>query len=185
MPSGAASLEFKLFNEGYMAQTYKYEVIDSYGWFEDSGEIALASGESGTFTVDGTVDYDMYPNIVQVTVTPLNAPARGVVYQYEVWSQLPQAITSNGLPSTYAFDAAYPNPFNPTTHLKYALPTAGQVSLVIYDLSGREVAHLIDEYQAAGWYKSAWNAGSFASGIYYARFKTEGFIKTQKIILLK
>ncbi len=185
VPSGAASLEFKLFNEGYMAETYAYEVIDSYGWFEDNGEIELAPGGSGMFTVNGTVDYDMYPDIVQVTVTPLNAPARQVVYQYEVYSQLPQAIMINRLPDTYAFDAAYPNPFNPTTYLKYALPTAGQVSLVIYDIGGREVAHLIDEYQPAGLYKSAWNAGSFASGIYFARFKTEGFVKTQKIILMK
>ncbi len=185
VPSGAASLQFKLFNEGYMAETYAYEVIDSYGWFEDNGEIELAPGGSGMFTVNGTVSYDMYPNIVQVTVTPLNAPAREVVYQYEVYSQLPQAIMINGLPDTYAFDAAYPNPFNPTTYLKYALPTAGQVSLVIYDIGGREVVHLIDEYQPAGLYKSAWNAGSFASGIYFARFKTEGFVKTRKLILMK
>ena len=137
------------------------------------------------FTISGTVVFDIYPNLVQVTVTPLNAPAREAVYLYEVYSQILTVVKSNGLPTTYAFDAAYPNPFNPTTHIKYALPTAGQVSLVIYDLSGREVARLIDGYQPAGRYKSTWNAGSFASGIYFARFKAAGFIKTQKVILMK
>ncbi|MCH7522003.1 MAG: T9SS type A sorting domain-containing protein, partial [Candidatus Marinimicrobia bacterium] len=149
------------------------------------GEIELAPGESGMFTISGTVDFNEYPNLVQVTVIPANALAQVVVNVYEVYSKLPQAVTSNGLPVAYSFDAAYPNPFNPATHLNYALPTAGRVSLVIYDISGREVAHLIDEYQLAGLYKSAWNAGSFASGIYFARFKAAGFIKTQKVILMK
>ena len=185
VPSGAASLEFKLFNEGYMAQTYIYEVIDSYGWFEDVGEIELAPGESGMFTISGTVVFDIYPNLVQVTVTPLNASALEAVHLYEVYSQILTGVKSNGLPTTYAFDAAYPNPFNPVTHLQYALPTAGRVSLVIYDISGREVARLIDGYQPAGLYKSVWHAGSFASGIYFAQLRAEGFIKTQKIILMK
>lgn len=185
VPSGAASLEFKLFNEGYMAQTYKYEVIDSYGWFEDVGEIELASGESGMFTISGTVVFDIYPNLVQVTVTPLNAPALEAVYLYEVYSQILTVVKSNGLPTTYAFDAAYPNPFNPVTHFQYALPTAGRVSLVIYDIRGRKVAQLIDENQPAGLYKSVWHAGSVASGIYFAQLRAEGFIKTQKIILMK
>ena len=89
------------------------------------------------------------------------------------------------IPKTYTLHPAYPNPFNPSTTLRYELPHAAQVTLTIYDLLGREVATLVDDYIQPGTNEIAWDAGSHPSGIYLARFATPGYSKTIKLVLLR
>jgi len=94
-------------------------------------------------------------------------------------------------PKSFAFSQNYPNPFNPSTRLKYALPAAGDVSLVVYDVLGREVAVLTNGYHEAGYHSAIWNATTTASGVYFARLtvKTELggviFNKVNKLLLMK
>jgi len=71
----------------------------------------------------------------------------------------------------YALLPSYPNPFNPATRIEFALPRGGVVSLVVYDVLGREVATLADGYYDAGNHSVLWDVKSNASGTYYARFK--------------
>jgi hypothetical protein len=79
----------------------------------------------------------------------------------------------------------YPNPFNPSTTIRYELPHAAQVTLTIYDLLGREVAALVDDYTQSGSHEVVWDAGSFPSGIYFAQLVTPGYSKTIKLVMLK
>jgi hypothetical protein len=79
----------------------------------------------------------------------------------------------------------YPNPFNPTTNLKYQIPEFSHVSLKIYDLLGREVADLVNEQQAAGSYNIKFDGLNLASGIYFYQIKAGSFIDTKKMMLLK
>lgn len=94
-----------------------------------------------------------------------------------------------GRPAEFALLQNYPNPFNPETVKEYALPEASRVSLIIYNLRGEEVAHLIDERKPAGNYTVEWNASDFASGVYLYRLQAGpsagGFVQTKQMLLLK
>lgn len=79
----------------------------------------------------------------------------------------------------------YPNPFNPSTIIQYSLPKADNVKLVIYDILGKEVEILIQEYQAAGDYKVNFNVSHLASGIYFYKLQTSEFSQIRKMIVLK
>ncbi|MFC1547269.1 T9SS type A sorting domain-containing protein [Candidatus Neomarinimicrobiota bacterium] len=79
----------------------------------------------------------------------------------------------------------YPNPFNPSTTIRYELPRAAQVTLTITDLLGREVTTLVEGYTQSGIHEAVWDAGSYPSGIYLARLMSPGYTKTIKMVLLK
>jgi hypothetical protein len=80
----------------------------------------------------------------------------------------------------------YPNPFNPSTLIRYAIPAEGPVSLRVYDVAGREVATLVNEFKPAGAYEVRFaSANALASGVYFFRVKAGNFSETKKMILLK
>ena len=79
----------------------------------------------------------------------------------------------------------YPNPFNPSTTIKYDLPKASKVVLKVYDVLGREVATLVDANKNAGSYKLTFNMDRFASGVYFVRMVTNSYQKVQKMMLIK
>jgi len=88
-------------------------------------------------------------------------------------------------PAGFALYPNYPNPFNPETLLRFNLPKAGYTNLTVYDLNGRQIVNLIDGIQTAGYHEITFGASTLASGIYFARLKTEDVILTQKVVLLK
>ena len=85
----------------------------------------------------------------------------------------------------YSLNQNYPNPFNPATNINYEIPLRGTVSLIVYDMLGKETAVLVNEIQQAGKYSVSFNAGNLPSGVYFCTLKTEGFTDTKKMILLK
>ena len=87
--------------------------------------------------------------------------------------------------SSFALERNYPNPFNPTTTIEYSLGLAGPTKLMIYDVLGRELVKLVDEYRPAGTHKVVWNASSMPSGVYFYRLESSNFVRTQKMILMK
>ena len=98
------------------------------------------------------------------------------------------------LPDAYALDRNFPNPFNPETTIRYAVPEAGNVSLIVYNILGQEVVTLSDERHAPGFYALRWDGRDqfgrgVASGVYLYRMqasgKTESFTQVHKMLLLK
>ena len=85
----------------------------------------------------------------------------------------------------YALLQNYPNPFNPVTEIRYVLPNPTQLSLVIYNLLGEEVARLVDGFLPAGEYQAVWDASDAASGIYIYRLKGDDIDIARKMLLLK
>ncbi|MFH1198041.1 MAG: T9SS type A sorting domain-containing protein [bacterium] len=79
----------------------------------------------------------------------------------------------------------YPNPFNPSTVISFQLSVFSEVRLVVYDLLGREVATVVNEYKSPGIYKVEFNASNFPSGVYFYQLKSGNFIETKKMVLLK
>jgi hypothetical protein len=102
------------------------------------------------------------------------------------WS-IPVAINQTGtvIPSSYSLGQNYPNPFNPTTNIKIQIPKGEYAKLVLYDVSGREAAILIDEYLNAGEYKIDFNASGLSSGVYYYELRSGDFKEVKKMILIK
>ena len=102
-------------------------------------------------------------------------------------------VSINGetpVPTHYSLGQNYPNPFNPVTSIQYTLPEAADVSLIVYDISGREVATLVNDFQQSGYYELRWsgtnNLGApLASGVYIYQMKTDSFQKTKKMLLIK
>ena len=113
-----------------------------------------------------------------------NAPKNKLPMQVNVQISIVGEILSN-LPTQYFLYENYPNPFNPRTTIDYALPKAGDVSLVVYNLIGEMVKILLDEQQSAGYYKHSWDATNVASGVYFYRLQAGDFVQTRKMVLLK
>lgn len=92
---------------------------------------------------------------------------------------------------SFALDQNYPNPFNPATTLTTRMSSTGRALLRIFDVSGREIARLVDELRQPGQYSDRWDASGMPSGVYYARFEVTGatggrsMIETRKLLLLK
>jgi hypothetical protein len=86
---------------------------------------------------------------------------------------------------TYSLSENYPNPFNPSTIIRYSLADLSDVRLVIYDILGREIKILIDEKKEPGNYEVHFDAGNLASGIYFYRMTTREFTSTHKMLLVK
>lgn len=95
--------------------------------------------------------------------------------------------SEKNISSDYFISQNYPNPFNPSTTIGYQLSTPGFVTLKVYDVLGREVATLIDEYKQAGNHncKLKIENGELPSGIYFYRLQSGSFTETKKLILMK
>ena len=88
-------------------------------------------------------------------------------------------------PSTYNLAQNFPNPFNPTTTIRYSLPNDGLVQIKIYDLSGKEVINLVNENKVAGNYEVKFNGANLSSGIYFYRINAGEFVQTKRMVLIK
>ena len=88
-------------------------------------------------------------------------------------------------PSKFALIGNYPNPFNPTTLIRYQLSINNHVCLKVYDLQGKEITTLIDRQITAGKHQVSWNAGDLASGIYYYTMRVGDEVETGKMVLMK
>lgn len=89
------------------------------------------------------------------------------------------------LPSEFSLCQNYPNPFNPSTTISYNLASGSNVILKVYDILGREVAMLVNEYKQAGKYEVEFNASSLASGVYFYQIKTGDKTDIKKMVLLR
>lgn len=95
------------------------------------------------------------------------------------------AVPGEQTPLTFELAQNFPNPFNPTTRVEFQIPKSSHVSLVVYDISGKEVAKLLDEEMISGTHAVSFDASRMASGIYLYRLQTETSSDTKRMILLK
>ncbi len=89
------------------------------------------------------------------------------------------------VPEEYSLLGVYPNPFNPVSLIRFALPSAGRVTLEVFDVTGRTVARLLDGYLDAGVHEARFDASGFSSGIYIYRLNASDFSATGKMVLMK
>jgi len=159
-------------------------VSTDMSYFSDgSGSIAeLTISKKNTQTMSESISFthvvaaDPQANLVDVTASVVNLGSQNV-----------SSAISN---SDFSFGQNFPNPFNPSTRIGYELKRDAQVSLIIFDITGREVSRLVDQYQAKGTYTVTWNSsesrmGQLASGTYFARLQVGASVVTHKLLLTK
>ena len=93
-------------------------------------------------------------------------------------------VDVNG-PLTYKLEQNFPNPFNPSTVIKYSVANPGHVRLVVYNLVGEEVSVLVDGMVEAGFYQVSFDASNLPSGIYLYKLEAPGFVQIKKMMLMK
>lgn len=119
-------------------------------------------------------------------------------YQNEMFKNVAEISKPTEIPMRYSLSQNYPNPFNPSTTIEYTIPNDEIVTLKVFDVLGREVATLVNEYKHAGTYKVNFNVktrhgASLQSGVYFYQLRTgdpsagsgHGFVETKKLILMK
>ena len=94
-------------------------------------------------------------------------------------------VTEGQRPSSYDLGQAYPNPFNPSTRIRYAVPEAARVRIGVYNQLGQQVRTLVNEFQEAGMYEITLNADGLPSGVYVYRMESGMFVDARKVVLLR
>ena len=120
---------------------------------------------------------------------------QGEIYLYLIRAYVSSPITGVKEllplpPSALQLDRNYPNPFNPSTTIRYSIPLKGQVKLRIFDVVGRVVATLVDQEQPPGMYSVVWHGATdggvtASSGVYFYRLEATGYHSAQKMVLLR
>ncbi len=113
----------------------------------------------------GTISYGLYKGTFPGTVLPVKQ--------------------QNQIVNSYTLNQNYPNPFNPTTIINYTIPKAGFVTIIVYDIEGREIRTLVNEEEQPGNYHVRFNARDLSSGLYFYRMICGNYTDTKKMIVLK
>jgi hypothetical protein len=95
------------------------------------------------------------------------------------------SISEQPLPITYNLSSPYPNPFNPTTTIEFSLPQSEIVSMKVYDLKGRLVETLLNDFYNMGNHTITWDGSHQSSGMYFVRLESGEFIQIRKVVLVK
>jgi surface protein len=95
------------------------------------------------------------------------------------------SIPFNDLPEVVSLSQNFPNPFNPTTSIRYSLPESADVTLAVYNMMGQLVETLVDGHQSSGWHTSTFNAEQLSSGVYMFRLTSGDMTITRKMTLMK
>lgn len=148
-----------------------------------SGDWAKISFVDGNGTVNAPKEYSFTD--AKLVTGIYNYRLKQIDYNgnYEYF-RLP-ANVKIGIPMSAEISQNYPNPFNPLTRIDYSIPAQGKVTIVIYDITGREVTRPVDEIKDAGYFTAEFNASNLASGVYFYRIIAPGINQVKKMLVIK
>jgi hypothetical protein len=165
--SGLSQMRFS--NDSTTWSTWEACAATKTGWDLTAGGGGAAEGTKTVY-----VQYRDAAGNISATVSDMITFSTMSV---ELWSA--------GIPEHFALHQNFPNPFNPTTVIRFDVPVASEVTLTVANLLGQEVAHLASGWMMPGSYGVRFDAGNFASGIYLYRFQAGDFVQTRKLVILK
>lgn len=181
-------------------QLYSALVSNRIDSVTTSGLQFFVTGQNLPFTVNGydsaSVQILFLPNGVNTfhdTIKIYSADGKVTIPVYGTSSLASVALAASEIPSQFSMDQNFPNPFNPSTRIRISIPVASDVSIVIFDMLGREIATPMHGEMQAGYQEFLWQAKNIPSGVYfyqiYARAlhasQTPIFISTKKLVILK
>jgi photosystem II stability/assembly factor-like uncharacterized protein len=132
--------------------------------------------------VDGDDTNDELAKDLAESVNNQQTIAAGIVPEGEILFKLSSIV---GEVLTYDLKNNFPNPYNPTTTIKYQIPNAGFVTLKVYDVLGNEVTTLVTENKEPGRYNITFDASELSSGVYIYQLKVNDYLSTKKMVLMK
>lgn len=150
-----------------------YSTDGGVAWKDLSTGLDHVSARVLALSDDGSV---LYAGVFGDGVYRLGTPPAVHVFEGK-WSK--------GLPHTFALQQNFPNPFNPHTTIRYAVPAMFEVELAVYDVLGRKLDVLVNERRAAGTHEVTFDASRFAGGVYFYRFAAGTFVQTRKMVCIK
>ena len=162
---------------------------DKIAWYENDGNEnftphTITTGANRATSVYA-VDVDGDGDIDVLSTSDLD----NKIAWYENLSPVGIEAISIETPSEFSLSQSYPNPFNPSTKIRYQIPQESKVIIKLYDILGAEVITLLNEKKEPGVYEIDFNAqsdaGGLPSGIYIYRLVADGFIETKKMVLLR
>ncbi|MCF6238871.1 MAG: lamin tail domain-containing protein [Candidatus Marinimicrobia bacterium] len=176
-------------NDVYQWRSATGEDIDAFGlvgtgtaWYENSVAERLSSVSSGRASFD--------PGEWQIQSLGTGFPDNGAPGTPGSHVFEPVVAMETLLPATHLLLNAYPNPFNPQTTIRYALPEPSVVAIVVYDITGQLIRNLIQTAQPAGWHELNWNGLDAAdqplsSGVYFCRLQAGDLNQTIRLVYLR
>ena len=161
--------------------------------FNDSASTLISAGTppfTGSFKPESPLSAFNGQNpfgnwIFRVNDNTASDTGRVMNYCMNIYYNAITGVNNNSLPFSYILEQNYPNPFNPSTSIKYSVPESGTVTLKVFDVSGREVAVLVNDVKQQGVYSVDFNASNLASGIYFYRIEAGEFSAVKKMMLIK
>ncbi|MCB2198591.1 T9SS type A sorting domain-containing protein [bacterium] len=149
----------------------------SYRWYHGAAEIGTGTSVDVNFSWLGS-------DTIRVVADDGNGGSTTLFWSALVSSNDAEEPTKN-LPTEYAIEALYPNPFNATMRMRYALPRATEVDVRVYNLLGQEVARRALGSMRAGRHELAFDASNWASGLYLIRWQAGSTVQVRKAVLMK
>lgn len=178
-------LTWPLNTENDLAGYYIYYGTESgnyNGTGADQGDSPIVISTFETYKITGLEEATQY----FFAISAFNTAGMESALSNEVMVITTSAeLTNTNIPDEYALLQNYPNPFNPSTTIRFALPSAGEVRLVLYDLLGRQVATLIAEHRQAGYHDVVFDGGQLSSGVYIYQIRAGDFVETKRLMLIK
>jgi MAM domain-containing protein meprin/A5/mu/flagellar hook capping protein FlgD/HYDIN/CFA65/VesB family protein/BACON domain-containing protein len=168
-----------------------YELAEAASWVTlDHTTGTVAPNDSGSVMVywHGVITEQVYDGYLGVTSNDPVNPVENVHLSLDVISGI--GDFTEALPTKYALHQNFPNPFNPSTTIKYDLKVKTDVMLTIYNVLGQKVRTLVQTNQAAGFKNVVWNGlneigEQVATGVYIYRIEADGFVKSRKMVFMK
>lgn len=179
--------EFTLSNPGTEELTGSMTVPTGFSLPVDN--FSIPAGDSQTFDVEFNPDQAMiYTGDLVISSNALNQPTLEIALE---GTGIMVGNDPNLIPLKTELTGNYPNPFNPTTDIKFAIKDAGKVTIDIYNIKGAKVTTLVNEEMEPGYYTARWNgkdanSKNVSSGVYFYKMKAGGrYTSTRKMIMLK
>lgn len=144
----------------------------------------------GVDSSDLTKDYCTSNSVPTFNVEKLNGEMYSLTGNIASWESNGLLMVGSmgmveALPENYNLAPAYPNPFNPTTTISFAIPIDSKVEIKVYNIQGSEVATIVNSYLDGGYHSITWDASNFASGVYFVKMIAGSYVENQKIVLVK
>jgi parallel beta-helix repeat protein len=114
-----------------------------------------------------------------------DSAALGFVDYLPLWTPVGISPVNSEIPPNYMLYDAYPNPFNPVTNIRFEIPSSGNVKISVYEITGKVVSVLLNEFVNSGKYEVQFDGGKFSSGIYFYSILSGNYSATKKLVLVK
>ncbi len=155
-------------------------------------DIRAGSTHGWDWDGDQLTDPDFYKLLIQYPTTENFKSHAGLtgtdgkpIGDLSYWPEYTDVEEEESIPTEYTLEQNFPNPFNPATTIKFAVPAAGRFSLKVFNILGQEIATLINGELSSGHHEVKFNAGKLSSGLYIYRLSGENVSISKKMMLLK